>query len=442
MKNFDEIIRNLFQNDNETFPNATSNWEKLNSRLDNHYNNNWSYRTKSLIKNHLWKSAVLILLLSNFGLWYKLTSNNAEKRVIETPNQQPKKDVNAIYAETKIKELESKIQEQTAQLSTLNTKLSKQLIQNSYQKSSNKSMNLKLSDTNELVASLNEKLSNYEGIKDENIGNNSSITQSQQNTVASINQIAPTQNDVETQMDRMTRVETLNYLPLANLTEINYEKLQLTRPNYTQFIEPISNKKFTIQPRLLVNASLSTGKYINDGDSKDIVGSGFGFEVLLNKYFGIEMGYENQKSVFESGRVVPKYFRNHLPAVQQIKPNPNAVEEFQSQHTDIKTVNYNVGLKFKFPNKIVTPSLSIGHNWNRLESTPVFVTYFDKNTNATFQEVQVANSLKQNGILYMSIGLEKSFKKVSVFTRGYYYTSTATVPNRIMLQGGLKLKLI
>ncbi len=467
MKKFDKYIKKIFDADDTEYPNMDKNWGKLNQRMDD-FNSNGNTNISKVFNQYFWKSMVALLILSNVFLFYKMKNQYQNTAVLFEQNHKLEQQLDSFarlenkdksVANNEIKDLnrpfeqveKSVLQENhlnsviennkkaSARLSnntakediTIFNNENSQETEDSYQKKSNSVKSIMGSGNIEIPKS--DILTPSKDI--------SVISNNQKNTNINSAQKSEDNSDILQKRQLWEIVEGIDY-PIS-LHEVRFENiLELPLAPQNSFVKPIQPPTFNFKPNLKLNAFLETGVFLNNRELTTISGNGLGAECMLTKNIGLHFSFDNQENEFRTKNEKLKDFDKHIPYNDPNKP-PRQDIEFRSLMTKIETNNYNLGLTFKLPNRLATPSISMGHNWANHTSNPIFLEFRDTKDGLIKQDISVSNNNKISNIWYLGLGIEKSYKNWTLYTNSTYYQSNDLdmIPNRFTIQLGIKYQL-
>lgn len=411
MNKSDQYLRKLLQSTGESNINRTTQWEKLESRLDSYYQK--AGNKNILISKGFLLSTILVLLVSNlyvFNLFHKLKNSNTLV----------KQELNVL--EHKINSLE---------LLSGADYHSKKIIQNTSNAKNNLAINSLKSNSeleykNDLLLA-NKTNQNKEQINLRRKNNNSSQAATKQskkffhrlnqsnhnrNKDYTINSITPLSNvliEFKPLQNELPVIESLNidFIPIAS-ANIKWNSMAILHTTIIPREVRPSLKKINY-PDLYASIGGSIIKKMNQPNSSKLAfGKNISFESNLYRKFGMNIRAEwvHENYHFD---MKPIQMNHHLPIDPPIKKD----QEVRQIHGITKDVYWNLGINYEiFNQKKNILSLQLGHAWINSTRQPIYFEIYDFKSHERFNTFAFTERQRINSFWNVGIHIQR---KINTF---------------------------
>jgi len=413
MNKSDQYLRKLLQSTGESNINRTTQWEKLESRLDSYYQKAGN-KNIPISKGFL-LSTILVLLVSNFyvlDLFQKLKNSNnlvklelnalehkinnlerisgaeypLEKNIQNTSNSKNNLAINSVKSNS-TQEHKSNL------LHTINTNQNKERI--SIGRNNNNSGQATTKHSKKFFNTLNQ--SNHNRNKDYTINSLKPLSNE-------LNEFGPLQNELPI-------IESLNidFMPTASAI-IKWNCMAIL-PNtiIPREVRPLIRKNN--YPDLYASIGGSIIKKMNQPySSKLAFGKNISFESHLYRKFGMNIRAEwvHENYNFD---MKPIQLDHHFPKDPPIKKD----QEIRQIHGVTKDVYWNLGINYEiFNQKKNILSLQLGHSWINSTRQPIYFEIYDFKSHEHFNTFAFTERQRINSFWNVGIHIQRKINKFKI----------------------------
>lgn len=439
MNKSDQYLRKLLQSTAESNINRTTQWEKLESRLDSYYQNTGNKNI--LTSKGFLLSTILVLLISNLyilDLFHKLKNSNT---IVKQDLQSLERKINSI-------ERLSEVDYPSEKTSQRNSNPKSNLAINSVK--SNSILEFKNNLLDEININQNKKQisigenSNNSSLKTTKHSkkmfttlNQSTHSRKKNYTINSITPLSNVLNEFGPLQNELPIIESLNFdfIPTPS-SNIKWNKTPILHTTIIpREVRPLLRKINYLDLYASIGGSIIK-KMNQPYSSKLAFGKNISFESNVYRKFGMNIRAEwvHENYNFD---MKPIPMDHHFPIDPPIKKD----QEVRQIHGITKDVYWNLGINYKiFNQKKNILSLQLGHSWINSTRQPIYYEIYDFKSHERFNTF--AFTERQRIISFWNVGIHIQ-RKMSKFKIdfGAEYNKDFNAANNIINQWRYALSL-